>query len=331
MFQQIPLHVRLPGPLSFCAGLIPITQILILTIAPMPLKILLQLMTLSALWGASFLFIRIASPVLGPAVLAGLRIGLATITLSIIMRALRQRWPWAHWRELLLIGVLSVALPFMLYAWAALHIPAGYSALLNTSAVIFGCLAGAWMKVDSLTPRKLLGCVIGFVGVALVVRLGPIALSPSVLWAAAACTGAAACYGISTPLMKRAVTRIEPVAIAAGIHLWSVLLLAPATLWSLPQARFTLPAMAAVAVMGIITSALAYWMHLRIMRHVSATASMTPAFMIPLFGVAWGHLFLNEPVSSGMLLGAALVLVATALVSEFNPFAKAPDVAAPIP
>lgn len=294
----------------------------------MNVGILLQLISLSALWGASFLFIRIASPLLGPPVLAGLRIGLATITLAIIMRALRQRWPWAHWRELLLIGVLSVAMPFMLYAWAALYIPAGYSALLNTTAVAFGSIAGAWMKVDMLTPRKLLGCLLGFIGVALVVRLGPVTLSPQVQWAALACTGAAACYGISTPLMKRAVTRIEPVAIAAGIHLWAAVLLAPAAAWSWPQARFTPTAVAAVAVMGIITSALAYWMHLRIMRHISATASMTPAFMIPLFGVAWGHLFLNEPVSSGMLLGAALVLVATALVSGFNPFAKADVVVA---
>lgn len=296
----------------------------------MNIGILLQLISLSALWGASFLFIRVASPLLGPPVLAGLRIGLATITLAIIMRALSQRWPWAHWRELLLIGVLSVAMPFMLYAWAALYIPAGYSALLNTTAVAFGCIAGALMKVDVLTPRKLLGCLLGFIGVALVVRLGPVTLSPQVLWAALACTGAAACYGISTPLMKRAVTRIEPVAIAAGIHLWAAVLLAPAAAWSWPQARFTPTAVAAVAVMGIITSALAYWMHLRIMRHISATASMTPAFMIPLFGVAWGHLFLNEPVSSGMLLGAALVLVATALVSGFNPFAKA-DVAVATP
>ena len=301
---------------------------------------LLQLTALSALWGASFLFIRVASPLLGPAVMAGLRIGLATITLAILMRALRQRWPWAHWRELLRLGILSVALPFMLYAWAALHIPAGYSALLNTTSVLFGSIAGAWMKVDLLTPRKLLGCLLGFMGVALVVRLGPVDLSPQVLLAALACTAAAACYGVSTPLAKRAVTRIEPLAIAAGIHLWSLVLMAPATAWYWPQAQWSITVLAAVAVMGIITSALAYWVHLRIMRRVSATAAMTPAFMIPLFGVAWGHLFLNEPVSSGMLVGAALVLAATALVSEFNPFKKPdsskpdsskPDVAAAAP
>jgi drug/metabolite transporter (DMT)-like permease len=306
----------------------------------MTIYTLLQLVSLSALWGASFLFIRVASPLMGPAVMAGLRIGLAVVTLTIIMHILRQRWPWQHWRELLRLGILSVALPFILYAWAALHIPAGYSALLNTTSVLFGCIAGAMMKVDVLTPRKLLGCLLGFMGVALVVRLGPVDLSPQVLLAALACALAAACYGVSTPLAKRAVTRIEPLAIAAGIHLWSLVLMAPATAWYWPQAQWSVTALVAVAVMGIITSALAYWVHLRIMRRVSATAAMTPAFMIPLFGVAWGHIFLNEPVSPGMLVGAALVLAATALVSEFNPFTKPdspkpdspkPDVAAAAP
>lgn len=107
---------------------------------------LLQLVLLSALWGASFLFIRVASPVLGPQVAAALRIGLATLTLMAIMRATREPWPWQHWRELTGLGALTVALPFLLYAWAALRLPAGYSSLLNTMVVPFGVLASAWMR-----------------------------------------------------------------------------------------------------------------------------------------------------------------------------------------
>ena len=99
-----------------------------------------QLVMLSALWGASFMLIRLASPVLGPNVLAALRIGMATLTLAVLMFTLRQPWPRGHWRELALIGLLSVALPFLLFAWAALQIPAGYSALLNSTAVLFGML-----------------------------------------------------------------------------------------------------------------------------------------------------------------------------------------------
>ena len=89
-----------------------------------------QLVALSALWGASFLFLRVASPVLGPNVLAVGRIGLATVTLALIMAALKQRWPWRHWVELTRLGALSVAVPFLLYAWAALRLH-GHGALRN--------------------------------------------------------------------------------------------------------------------------------------------------------------------------------------------------------
>ena len=285
-------------------------------------KYALQLIALSALWGASFMLIRIASPLLGPNVLAALRIGVATLTLAVLMRAMRHHWPFKHWRELALLGALSVALPFLLFARAALYLPAGYSALLNTTAVLFGIFAAAWLKEDTLTLRKLLGCVCGFVGVALIVGLGPVKLSPEVILAALACIAASACYGISTPLMKRAIGRMQPLEIAAGIHGVSLIMLLPGAVWSWPQAQFTPGALAAVAVMGVVTSGLAYWLHIRILAHVSPVAAMSPTFLIPIFGVTWGHLFLGEELSSGIYLGGALVLLASALVTGFSPWQK---------
>jgi len=289
---------------------------------PVKTKYLAQLFALSALWGASFMLIRIASPLLGPNVLAALRIGVATLTLAVLMRTMRHRWPLKHWRELALLGALSVALPFLLFARAALYLPAGYSALLNTTAVLFGIFAAAWLKEDTLTLRKLLGCVCGFIGVALIVGLGPVKLSPEVILAALACIGASACYGTSTPLMKRAIGRMQPLEIAAGIHGVSLIMLLPGAVWSWPQAQFTPGALAAVAVMGVVTSGLAYWLHIRILAHVSPVAAMSPTFLIPIFGVTWGHLFLGEELSSGIYLGGALVLLASALVTGFSPWQK---------
>ncbi len=281
-----------------------------------------QLVGLSALWGASFLVLRIASPALGPLTLAGLRVSLAIVALVLIMRALRQPWPWKHWRELAMLGALTVALPFLLYAWAALRLPAGYSALLNTTAVLFGTLASAWFKEDTLTVRKLLGCAVGFVGVALIVQLGPVRLDGPTLVAVVACIIASCCYGASTPLMKRATTRMEPLAIAAGIHVAALVFVTPGAVWALPQANFTPAAMFSVLVLGVLTSGVAYWIHLRIIRQVSPVAAISPAFMIPVFGVTWGHLFLGEELSSGIFVGGALVLLATALVTGFNPFKR---------
>ena len=275
------------------------------------------------------MLMRIASPMLGPYVMSGLRIGLATATLAIIMRSMRHTWPWAHWRELALLGALSVATPFFLFSWAALHLPSGYSALLNCTAVIFGTFAAAWLKEDTMTPRKLLGCVCGFAGVAMIVKLGPVAPTPMVMLAVLACVGASAAYGISTPLMKRAVSHMQPLAIAAGLHAAAFLCLLPGAVYTWPQAYFSAGALAAVAVMGIVTSGLAYWLNLRIMVHVTPVASMSPVFLIPLFGVTWGHVFLGEPLGSGIYAGGALVLLAGALVSGFNPWRKSVDAVNP--
>lgn len=281
-----------------------------------------QLLGLSALWGASFLFIRVTVPLLGPWVLAAGRVLLATATLMVLMRVLRQRWPWRQWRQIGLLGLLAVAAPFLLYGWAGLRLPSGYSALLNTTAVVWGTLSAAWFREDTLSWRKLLGCVSGFLGVALIMQLGPVRLDLPTLAAAGACLLAAACYGVSTPLMKRATRQMEPLVIAAGIHLASLPMLLPGALWTLPQARFTPLALGVVALLGVVTSGLAYWLHLRIIRHVSPVAAMSPAFLIPVFGVTWGHVFLGEAVSPGIFAGGALVLLATALVTGFNPLRR---------
>ncbi len=290
-----------------------------------------QLVALSALWGASFMFIRMAVPVMGPWVLAAGRVGLAALTLALLMSVLRHAWPWKEWRMLAVMGLLSVAAPFMLYAWAGLYLPAGYSALLNTTAVLFGTLSSAWFKEDTLTVRKLLGCLIGFIGVGLIVRLGPVPLDGTTLVAALACVCAAACYGLATPVMKRATARMQPLSIAAGIHVMALLVVLPGAAWQWPEARFTPGTLAAMAVLGIVTSGLAYWAHLRIIRNVTPVAAMSPVFMIPVFGVTWGHLFLGEALSPGIFIGGALVLVASALVTGFNPLRRIFGVTDPAP
>ena len=291
-------------------------------------KYFLQLVVLSALWGASFMLLRIASPVLGPYVLTASRLGLAAVTLAIIMRVLSEgghRWPTAHWREVLVLAVLSVAMPFLLFSWSALYLPAGYSALLNSTAILFGTFTAAWMKEDTLTARKLLGCLCGVVGVGLIVKLGPVEPTTAVILAALGCIAAAACFGVSTPFMKRALSRMQPLEIAAAIHAVAFVLLLPAAAWAWPQAHFTPAVLAIATLLGVVTSGLAYWAHLRIMAHVTPVAAMTPMFMVPLFGVAWGHVFLGEPLGPGTYAGGSLVLLASALVSGFSPWRKTID------
>lgn len=285
----------------------------------------LQLLFLSALWGASFPLLRIASPLLGPWVVAGMRCLLAAIVLSLLMYALREKWPTpATWPQLALLSVLTVVTPFVLFNLAALVIPAGYSSVLNATSPLFGVLGAAAVGEEKLTSRRLFGCVLGFAGVALLVRLGPVAVTQQVVWAALGCLAAAASYGFGAILMKRATLTHEPLPVSAAVHVAAAgILLVPMGVTA-PSAHVTTAAVLAVAAIGIITSGFLYWASMRLMREISASAATSAAFMIPLFGVTWGAIFLNEKVNLAMLPGCLLVLAATALISGFNPFRGAP-------
>jgi drug/metabolite transporter (DMT)-like permease len=281
----------------------------------------IQLIALSALWGGSFPLLRIASPALGPWLLAGLRCVLAALVLAVLMHVLRQRWPArTAWPRLAVLSLLTVVAPFVLFNWAALVIPAGYSAVLNATAPLFGVLAAAAAGEERLSGRRLLGCAIGFAGVALLVQLGPVAVTTPVLLAALACTGAAAGYGIGSILMKRATMEHDALPASAVVHVAAAMLLLVPAGASVPAADFSTGALIAVAVLGLFTSGLMYWISMRLMREIPASAATSAAFMIPLFGVAWGGIFLGEPVTWGMVPGCVLVLTATALITGFNPF-----------
>lgn len=282
-------------------------------------KYFFQLVALSALWGASFMLTRIAAPMLGPNLAAGLRMAMATAMLSLIMWQLKTPWPWQHWRELLLLGLLAVAGPHILYARSALDLPAGYGALLTVTSVLFGAFASAWLKEEALSVSKMLGCLLGFAGAALVVRLGPLEPTPALVLAALTCMAGSAISGVSTPFLKKAIARMEPLQITAGMHAAAVLLMLPGALYDLPRAHFACPALAAVALMGLLTSGLAYWMYLRIMRHVPPMAAQSSTFMSTGFGVLWAVLLLGEPTSAAMGAGGGLILLACLLVMGLNP------------
>ena len=283
-----------------------------------------QLVFLSALWGASFPMIRVASPAFGPWGLAGLRCALAAAVLALLMRLVGQRWPARQaWSKLAVLSVLTITLPFVLCNWAGLVLPAGYSAILNATAPLFSMLGAAAMGEERLTRRRLAGCVLGFAGVALLVQLGPVSATRAVVLAALACTAAAGCYGVGAILMKRATATHEPLAASGAAHVAAALTLALPTAVHVPAMQPTPAALVVLGVLGMVTSGLMYWVSMRLMREIPATAATSSALMIPLFGVTWGSLFLGEPVTSGMLPGALLVLLATALITGFNPFLRA--------
>lgn len=283
---------------------------------------ILQLVALSALWGSSFMLTRYAAPVMGPSMLAALRMGFAAIALACIMGALGQRWPLEHWRRLSVLALLAVAGPHLLFSQAALHMPAGYAALLYVTSVLFGAFASAWMKEEALTGAKMLGCLLGFVGAAFVVRLGPVEPTPTLLLAVLTAALGAAISGISTPFLKRAVLVMEPLSITASMHAIAFFMLLPGAVYEWPQSRFTWGALGATVLMGVATSGVAWWIYARLMQHIPPIAALSSTFMITGFGVLWAVVFLDEEVGTGLYLGGALILLACALVMGFNPLQR---------
>lgn len=266
---------------------------------------------------------RIAAPMLGPSLTAGLRMILATCMLSLIMWKFKTPWPWKHWRELFMLAFLAVAGPHMLYARSALELPAGYGALLTVTSVLFGAFASAWLKEEALSAPKMLGCLLGFAGAALVVRLGPVEPTHTLVIAAFTCMLGAALSGISTPFLKKAIARMEPLQITAGMHAAAVVLIMPAAVYDLPKAHFTPGALGAVALLGIFTSGVAYWMYMRIMRFVPPMVAQSSTFMSTGFGVLWAVLLLGEPTSTAMVGGGVLIVLACVLVMGMNPLRMA--------
>jgi drug/metabolite transporter (DMT)-like permease len=291
--------------------------------ALMKTRYFLQLVALSALWGSGFMLSRIAAPQLGPNLMATIRMGLATMVLGTLMRIFKYRWPLQHWREVVLLGLLAVAGPHTLYAWSALYLPAGYGALLTVTSVLFGAFASAYWKEEVLTPAKLIGCALGFAGAALVVRLGPVQPTAKLLAAAVVCVCGAALSGIATPLLKRALKRMQPLEVTAGMHGAAFLIMIPGAAYDWPHASFTFSALGSVAIMGITTSGLAYWLYMRIMRHVPPMAALSSTFMSTGFGIFWAVLLLHEETSAAMFAGGALIVTACILVTGINPLRRA--------
>jgi drug/metabolite transporter (DMT)-like permease len=276
---------------------------------------LLRLVTLAALWGGSFLFLRITAPVLGPLFLAELRLVLAAATLL--------AWAWmtgrqvhfaSQWRSYLGVGAVNSAVPFALFAYAAVHLPASYSAVLNATSPLFGALFAALWLNERLTPRRVAGALAGMAGVALLVGFGPVEADADVVLAALAAIGGACCYALAVVYTRLKAAGIEPFAVAVGSQVGAALVLSPALAPWPGAGLFTPGVVASVLTLAVACTAFAYVLYFRLIASVGAARALTVTFLIPVFGVLWGVLFLAEPLSLFMLAGGALVIGATWLV-----------------
>jgi drug/metabolite transporter (DMT)-like permease len=274
-----------------------------------------RLVALAAIWGASFLFYRIAVPSIGAPWLAELRVAIASVAMLsyVVIKGVRLDVR-AHWRAYLLMGVLNAAAPWTLYAYAGLHLGAGTMSILNTTTPLFAAICGALWLGERLTLRIVAGLALGAIGVALVVGLGPLALTKDVLIGTAACICATLCYAVSATLLKKIGCNASPIALATATLVVASLVIAPLLPALPPPEAFSPRVVFAVLGVSLLCSALAFLLFYRLVADLGPTRTLTVTFMIPVFGVVWGTLFLGEHVGVGTIAGGLTVLAAMALV-----------------
>jgi drug/metabolite transporter (DMT)-like permease len=284
---------------------------------------LAALILLGALWGASFIFIRVAVPVLGPFVLMDLRVLLAAAALVlgavIVGRLPKLR---AYWRRFLVLGFLNAAVPFTLIAASEINLTASLAAILNSTTPLFTAVVAAVWIGEALTPRRIGGLLLGIVGVALVVGWTPVALSPVVLLSVGASLAAALSYGFGGVYAKRAFSGLPPLSMAIGQQAGAGLLLLPPAAVSLPGEAPSFAVVLSVLALALLSTALAYLLYFRLITSVGPTSTLTVTFLVPVFGLLFGALFLNEPVGAGMLVGLGVILSSVALVTGIRLFGK---------
>ena len=275
---------------------------------------------LAAIWGSSFLFMRIATVEFGAIPTAAVRVGIAALFLLPIVW-LRGLLPvlGKNWKRILFIGLLNSGIPFACFSFALLSITTGLSAILNATVPMFGALiAWAWLK-DKPTPSRVLGLLIGFAGVALLAwdkaTFKPDASGVAPGWAVLACLLACICYGISASYTKRYLSGLPPLVTAAGSQIGATLGLAVPALWLWPARLPGTSAWLALLAVGVVCTGVAYILFFRLIETAGPPRALAVTFVVPVFAVLYGGLFLGELVTPWMLGCAAVIVCGTALAT----------------
>ncbi len=283
-----------------------------------------RLLALAAIWGASFLFMRIAAPAFGSVNTTFLRVFFALVGLAAMLLLLRTPMQFqGKLKSIMVLGIINSGVPFLMYAVAALWLPAGYSAILNATTPLMGALIGFSFFHETLTLRKWAGVMLGLVGIGLITTTGEVDLSGQLTIGVLACLIATACYGCAGFLTRRWVTErggLDAKLVAFGSQIGAVLFLLPFfgyTLATGPAVDWAQPGVwASVLAVGFLCTAFAYLLYFRLIADIGPLRSLTVTFLIPPFGILWGYLVLGETLTGGFVFGGAVVCLAVWLVTS---------------
>ena len=286
----------------------------------MKAKDIIDLVLLAAVWGASFLFMRMGAPEFGPIALVQLRMLIAALFL---LPVLKMRIGFAelppNWKPLTMLGFLNSAIPFLLLTYSTLYVTAGFSSVFNATAPLWGALvAWVWLS-ERLSAIGIVGLIVGFLGVAVLAGDADNLASPGSVLAVIAAIGGAFFYGIGANYARRYTKHLNSLSVATGSMLFPAILLLPLTVAFWPDTPPSARAWFALIAMGIASTGVAYILYFRLIANVGPAKAISVAYLIPAFAVIWGALILDETVTALMIIGCLIIFLGTALVTGVFP------------
>jgi drug/metabolite transporter (DMT)-like permease len=278
-----------------------------------------NLVLLGAIWGGSFPLLRYAAPQFGPLALIAVRLAVASAIVLLLWRVGRELR--ANLGRLAVLGLINTAVPFTLFAFAALLIPSGVNSLLNATTPIFGALIARFWLGERLSARRWAGILLAFAGVGAIVfetagfsSAHPLGEGRGALGVLSGLT-AGFLYGLAVCYTRRYLVHLPATVLTAGSVGTATVMMAPLALLAWPAVTPTAGAWVAGIVLGLVCTASAYVLYFRLLKNVGAARAVTVTFLIPVFGILWGAVFFGERVGGRLLLFCAVVLVGTALAT----------------
>lgn len=290
---------------------------------------LTRLLLLGAIWGTSFMLMRIAAPMFGPILTTFGRTLLGGIALYLFARSRGVDFAWRrNATTYLVIGLANTAVPFTLFAWSALYIPSSYMATMNSLAPIFTGVFGFLMLAERLTMTRVAAFVMGLFGVVVLVGVGPTVITPHVIGGVLAGLGAAVSYGFAATYTRMKAAGIPSLATATGSQCTAALALLPFAVPDMPHALQvgTPYAAMAVVILGVVCTGIAYALFFHLIATEGASKAVTVTFLVPATASIWAWLLMGEPITFGTVAGISIVLGATALtLGLFAPRKTSPE------
>ena len=276
----------------------------------------IEFLALAAIWGSSFLFMRLGGAEFGIVATAGVRV---LIGAAVLMPLLWASGQWGdlrrNARSILLIGMLNSALPFVLFAYAVSSISTSLSAILNATVPLFGALVAWWWLKDRPDNGRILGLVIGFMGVLLLSYDKASFKAGGTGWAVLACLLATFLYGLAANCAKKYLTGVPALATATGSQIGASIGLLLPTLWLWPTENPGLTSWLALLALGVVCTGIAYILYFRLIEHLGPARAVTVTFLVPVFAILYGTLLLNEALTLWMLLCGTVVVLGTSLAA----------------